>query len=68
MLDSADVIATFMADMSEFLKISDLTQTRAFVHSFVKEIKVRPGRVIIVCTISTPDDSPKGERTPQNCS
>ena len=44
-LDSADTIATFAEDMSEFLKASELTQTRAFVHSFVKEIEVKPGRV-----------------------
>ena len=30
-LDSADTIATFAEDMSEFLKTSELTQTRAFV-------------------------------------
>ena len=58
MLDSADVIATFAADMSEFLRTSELTQTRAFVHSFVREIEVRPGRAAIVYTIPTPDDSP----------
>ena len=40
-LDSADTIATFAEDMSEFLKTSELTQTRAFVHSFVKEIEVK---------------------------
>ena len=58
MLDSADVIATFAEEMSEFLKTSELTQTRAFVRSFVKEIEVRPGRAAIVYTIPTPDDSP----------
>ena len=38
--------------MSEILKTSELTQTRAFVHSFVKEIEVRPGKAAIV--YSTP--------------
>ena len=42
--DSADTIAAFAAEMSEFLKTSVLTETRAFVRSFVKEIEVRPGR------------------------
>ena len=59
-LDSADTIATFAAEMSEFLKTSELTQTRAFVHSFVKEIEVKPGRAAIVYSIPTPEDSPIG--------
>ena len=59
-LDSADTIATFAEDMSEFLKTSELTQTRAFVHSFVKEIEVKPGTAAIVYSIPTPEDSPIG--------
>ena len=59
-LDSADTIATFAEDMSEFLKTSELTQTRAFVHSFVKEIEVKPGKAAIVYSIPTPEDSPIG--------
>ena len=59
-LDSADTIATFAEDMSEFLKTSDLTQTRAFVHSLVKEIEVKPGKAAIVYSIPTPEDSPIG--------
>ncbi len=57
-LDSADTIATFAAEMSEFLKTSELTETKAFVGSFVKEIVVKPGRAAIVYSIPTPDDSP----------
>ena len=53
MLDSADVIATFAEEMSEFLKTSELTQPKAFVQSFVKEVAVRPGRAAIVYTIPT---------------
>ena len=37
-LDSADTIATFAAEMSNFLKNSELTETRAFVHSFFKRV------------------------------
>ena len=59
-LDSADTIATFAAEMSEFLKTSELTETKAFVGSFVKEIVVKPGRAAIVYSIPTPDDSPIG--------
>ena len=57
-LDSADTIAAFAEDMSEFLKTSELTETRAFVHSFVKKIEVKPGKATIVYSIPTPDDSP----------
>ena len=60
LLDSADTIATFAEEMSEFLKTSELTETRAFVHSFVKEVVVKPGRAAIVYSIPTPDDSPMG--------
>ena len=59
-LDSADTIAAFAAEMSEFLKSSELTETKAFVRSFVKEIVVKPGRAAIVYSIPTPDDSPAG--------
>ena len=62
-LDSADTIATFAAEMSEFLKSSELTETRTFVRSFVKEIEVKPRKVSIIYTIPTPEDSPiRGNR------
>ncbi len=57
-LDSADVIAPYAEEMSEFLKTSELSETRAFVHSFVKEIEVKPGRAAIVYSLLTPEDSP----------
>ena len=60
LLDSADVIAAFARDMSEFLRTSELTETKAFVRSFVKEVLVRPGGATIVYAIPTPDDSPIG--------
>ena len=59
-LDSADTIAAFAEDMSEYLRTSELTETRAFVHSFVKKIEVKPGKATIVYTIPTPEDSPMG--------
>ena len=46
--------------MSDFLKTSELTETRAFVHSFVKEVQVKPGKAAIIYSIPTPDDSPIG--------
>ena len=60
LLDSADVIAAFARDMSEFLKTSELTETKAFVRSFVKEVLVRPGGATIIYTIPAPEDSPIG--------
>ncbi|MYC36729.1 MAG: recombinase family protein [Chloroflexi bacterium] len=61
-LDSADTIAAFAEEMSEFLKTSELTETRAFVNSFVKEVLVKPGRAAVVYYLPMPDDSPMGER------
>ena len=61
MLDSADTIAAFAADMSEFLKTSELTETRSFMSSFVKEIAVGPGKATIRYAIPMPQDSPIGE-------
>ena len=54
-LDSADTIATFAEDMSDSRRAVDQG-----VHSFVKEIEVKPGRAVIVYSIPTPEDSPIG--------
>ena len=53
-LDNVDTIAAFAEDMSDFLKTSELTESRAFIHSFVKEIEVRPGKATIHYTIPMP--------------
>ena len=55
-LDSADA---FAAEMSEFLKTSELTETKAFVRSFVKEIEVKPGKAAIVYSIPLSQSTPK---------
>ncbi len=60
-LDSADTIAAFAEEMSEFLKTSELTETRAFVKSFVKEVLVKPGKAAVIYYLPMPDDSPIGE-------
>ena len=57
-LDRAETIAAFAADMSEFLRTSQLTETRSFIRSFVKEIQIGPGKASIVYTIPMPEDSP----------
>ena len=42
---------------SEFLMESNLTETKAFIWSFVKEIAIRPGKAVIHYTIPTPLDN-----------
>ena len=49
------------AEMSEFLKTSELTETKAFVGSFVKEVVVKPGRAAIVYSIPISQSTPKTE-------
>ena len=60
LLDSAETVAAFAEEMSEFLRTSEITETRAFVRSFVKAILVRPGRATIHYTMPTPPDGPLG--------
>ena len=58
LLDSADMVAKFAEEMSQFLTTSEVTETKAFIRSFVKQISVLPGRAVIRYTIPTPQDSP----------
>ena len=46
--------------MSESLNTSELTETRAFVHSLVEQVEVKPGKAAIVYSIPAPKDSPIG--------
>ena len=48
------------SEVSDFLQSSAITETRAFVRSFVKAILVKPGRATIHYAIPTPKDSPIG--------
>ena len=57
-LDDVETIAAYAQDMSEFLKDSELTQRRAFIETFVKEIVVMPGKAVVRYTVPMPDDSP----------
>ena len=59
-LDSVDAIAAFAEEMSDFLRTSELTESRTFIRSFVKEVAVKPGTATIRYTIPTPPDSPIG--------
>ena len=56
-LDDVETIAAYAQDMSEFLKESELTERRAFIETFVKEIVVMPGDALLRYTIPMPDDS-----------
>ena len=44
--------------MREFLGTSELTESKAFLHSFVKEIAVAPGAATIRYSIPMPGDGP----------
>ena len=56
-LDDVETITAYAQEMSEFLNSSELTESRAFINSFVKEIVVSPGKAAIRYTIPMPDDS-----------
>ena len=56
-LDDVNTIATYAKDMKDFLKESELTERRAFIQSFIKEIVVVPGDALLRYTVPMPDDS-----------
>ncbi len=56
-LDDVKTITAYAQDMSEFLNESELTERRAFIESFVKEIVVMPGNALMRYTVPMPDDS-----------
>ena len=56
-LDDVNTIAAYAKDMKDFLEESELTERRAFIESFVKEIIVIPGDALIRYTVPMPDDS-----------
>ena len=55
-LDNLETITAFAGDMSSFLNEAELTERRAFIHSFVKEISVGPGKATIRYNIPMPED------------
>ena len=56
-LDDVETITAYALDMSMFLNESELTERRAFIESFVKEIVVMPGNALLRYTVPMPDDS-----------
>ena len=57
-LDDVETITAYAQDLSVFLNESELTERRAFIGSFVKEIVVMPGNAVVRYSIPMPDDSP----------
>ena len=57
-LDDVQTITAYAQEMSEFLATSELTESKAFIRSFVREIAVAPGAATIRYTIPMPEDSP----------
>ena len=58
-LDDVNTIAAYAQDMKDFLEESELTERRAFIESFVKEIIVIPGDALIRYTIPISQSTPK---------
>ena len=56
-LDDVSTISAYAQNMKDFLEESELTERRAFIESFVKEIIVVPGDALIRYTVPMPDDS-----------
>ena len=56
-LDDLETITAYAKEMREFLKTSDLTESRTFIRSFVKEVAVVPGKAVIRYSAPMPRDS-----------
>ena len=56
-VDDVKPISAYAKDMRDFLNDSELTERRAFIESFVKEIVVMPGDALMRYTVPMPDDS-----------
>ena len=56
-LDDVETIAAYARDMRDFLVVSELTERRAFIESFVKEIVVTSDDALLRYTVPMPEDS-----------
>ena len=56
-LDDVETIAAYATEMRDFLAESELTERRAFIESFVKEIVVTPDDALMRYTVPMPEDS-----------
>ena len=56
-LDDVNAIVAYAQELRDFLDESELTERRAFIQFFVKEIVVTPGDTLLRYTVPVPDDS-----------
>ena len=56
-LDDVNTVEAYSKEMRDFLKHSELTERKAFIQSFVKEIVVIPGDALLRYTVPMPSDS-----------
>ena len=56
-LDDVETIAAYAREMRDFLVVSELTERRAFIESFVKEIIVTPNDALLRYSVPMPEDS-----------
>ena len=56
-LDDVNAVAAYAREMKDFLEESELTERRAFIETFVKEILVVPGDALMRYSAPMPDDS-----------
>ena len=57
-MGGAGEIAEYAREMDDFLDRSELTERRAFIESFVREVVVMPGQALLRYRVPMPDDSP----------
>ena len=67
-LDDVETITAYAMDLSIFLDESELTEHKAFIESFVKEIVIMPDSAVVRYTIPMPEDSPIPGETPRRWS
>ena len=58
-LDDVKTITAYAKDMSRFLQKSELTERRAFIETFVKEIELLPDNAVVRYTIPISQSTPK---------
>ena len=56
-LDDVNTIESYTKELRDFLKHSELTERKAFIQSFVKEIVVIPDDALLRYTVPMPSDS-----------
>ena len=61
--DDVETVASRAQDMDAFLTESELSERRAFITTFVREIAVKPGSALVRYTISMPDNNPIAGRS-----